>query len=57
MNCPFRSVALQNKSVCTFDLNLISTMLDLNVEREQCIHDGDTGCTYTAVVAAAASAT
>ena len=52
LNCPFRSVALQNKAVCTFDLNLISTMLDLDVEREHCIHDGDSGCMYTAAVGA-----
>ena len=49
-NCPFRSVALQNKSVCTFDLGLVSSFLDLDVEREQCIHDGDTGCVYQASV-------
>ena len=50
LNCPFRSVALQNKAVCTFDLNLISSLLDLNVARDECIHDGDSGCTYAAVV-------
>lgn len=48
LNCPFRSVALQNKSVCTFDLNLISSLLELDVERDQCIHDGDGSCMYTA---------
>ena len=52
LNCPFRAVALQNKAVCTFDYGLISTMLGTEVEREQCIHDGDTACMYTAVVAA-----
>ena len=52
LNCPFRSVALQNKAVCTFDLNLISSMLDLEIEREECIHDGDTGCTYQAAIGA-----
>ena len=50
VNCPFRSVALQDKSVCTFDLNLISSMLDLDVERAKCIHDGDGSCMYTASV-------
>ncbi len=48
INCPFRSVALQNKAVCTFDLNLISSVLDLDVERAECIHDGDGSCMYTA---------
>ena len=48
LNCPFRSVALQNKAVCSFDANLISSMLDLELKQDACIHDGDTGCTYTA---------
>ncbi len=52
LNCPFRSVAMQNKAVCSFDLNLISNMLDLDVEREECISDGDGGCMYSAAVGA-----
>ena len=48
LNCPFRSVALKNAAVCSFDSNLISAMLDIDVARDACIHDGDTGCTYTA---------
>lgn len=54
MNCPFRSVALQSKAVCTFDLNVISSMLDMNVERHNCIHDGDSGCMYVADLSAEA---
>ena len=50
LNCPFRSVALENKAVCLFDANLIASMLDLDPEREACIHDGDSGCTYTATI-------
>ena len=50
LNCPFRSVALQNNAVCSFDANLISAMLDLDPVREACIHDGDSGCTYTAPI-------
>ena len=50
LNCPFRSVALENKAVCTFDLNLISSMLDVSVERAECVHDGDGSCMYTAPV-------
>jgi len=46
MNCPFRSVALESKAVCSFDLNVISSMLDMDVERRDCIHDGDSGCMY-----------
>ena len=54
LNCPFRSVALQNKTVCTFDLNVIASLLDIGIEREECIHDGDKGCTYTALIGARA---
>ena len=52
LNCPFRSVAMVNKAVCTFDHNLIASMLDVDVDREQCISDGDSGCMYTTVAAA-----
>ena len=55
-NCPFRSVALQNKSVCGFDLNLIGSLLDADVERQECIHDGDNSCMYTATAVASAGA-
>lgn len=54
MNCPFRSVALQSKAVCAFDLNVISSVLDMKVERSNCIHDGDSGCMYTADLSAEA---
>ena len=50
LNCPFRSVALQNMAVCSFDRNLISSMLDVDVAREACIQDGDACCTYVAAV-------
>lgn len=50
LNCPFRSVALQNDAVCSLDANLISAMLAVDMEREECIQDGDAGCMYTAHV-------
>jgi DeoR family suf operon transcriptional repressor len=53
-NCPYRTVALQNKAVCAFDLGLISSLLALDVTRQECISDGDAGCMYTAVVGEAA---
>ena len=52
LNCPFRSVALQNKAVCSFDWNLISAMLDVDVAQASCIHHGDSGCMYTAQISA-----
>ena len=50
LNCPFRSVALQNKAVCCFDSSLVSAMLDVEVAQEACIREGDTGCMYVAPV-------
>jgi len=56
MNCPFRSVAMESKAVCSFDLNVISSMLDMKVERHECIHDGDSGCMYVADLSSEAAA-
>ena len=49
-NCPFRSVALQNKAVCSFDSSLISAALGVDVERNECIQNGHNSCMYTAIV-------
>ena len=54
LNCPFRSVALENRGVCTFDQSLISSMLGVDALREECIHDDDNGCVYSAVVGSGA---
>ena len=45
-NCPFRSVALLDQSVCAFDASLISGLLGIPVRRETCIADGAQCCTY-----------
>ena len=50
MNCPFRSVALQNTAVCSYDSNVITAMLGTKVEREACISNGDGCCLYTAQI-------
>ena len=50
VNCPFRSVALRSKAVCSFDSNIISSMLDVGVSQEMCINDGADGCVYVARV-------
>ena len=52
MNCPFRSVALEHESVCTYDSNLIAKILDVDLQRQGCIHDGEAHCVYTAEVPA-----
>ncbi len=46
INCPFRAVALRSKAVCTFDSNIISSMLDMAISQEMCINDGADGCVY-----------
>jgi len=53
-NCPFRSVALENQAICTYDADIIATLLDADVERTVSITDGSGSscCTYTAKVAA-----
>ena len=48
LNCPFRSVALENKAVCSYDANLISNVLNVGLEQQACIHDRDPVCTYVA---------
>lgn len=48
LNCPFRSLALQSKSVCSFDSALISSILGIDVDRHECVHDGAPNCLYVA---------
>lgn len=45
-NCPFRSVAMGNHSVCEYDHAILSALLGTNVERDNCIRSGDQGCCY-----------
>ena len=46
LNCPFRSVALEDRAICVFDASLISTVLEADVDRRECIQDGDVACAY-----------
>ena len=52
LNCPFRTVALQNRAVCSFDAGLISAVLNTDLSREECIQDGHSCCTYSAYIGA-----
>lgn len=45
-NCPFRSVAMENSSVCEYDHAMLTAMLGAKVERDTCIRAGDQGCCY-----------
>ncbi len=47
-NCPFRSVAQSQEVICVFDKTLISNMLQVPVEQESCIRNGNHSCSYTA---------
>jgi predicted ArsR family transcriptional regulator len=47
-NCPYRSVAQYQESVCFFDKSLISNLLHTSVQKEQCIRKGDKSCCYLA---------
>lgn len=46
MNCPFRSVAMKNPSICSYDFHMIATMLDVDISRVESIRDGAGGCAY-----------
>jgi predicted ArsR family transcriptional regulator len=45
-NCPFRNVALEHESICTFDSHLISQVLGTSVSLEKCVSWGDSSCFY-----------
>ena len=46
MNCPFRSVAMENPSICSYDFHLIASILDVDISRIESIRDGAGGCMY-----------
>ena len=46
MNCPFRSVAMQNQSICSYDFHLIASTLKEDIARIESIRDGADGCLY-----------
>jgi predicted ArsR family transcriptional regulator len=50
LNCPYRSVAMQNHAICTYDERLIGTILDLTTVRDSSIQHGQPGCTYSATI-------
>jgi len=49
-NCPFRTAALGQKSVCQFDQKLIANILGVEPVCESTIHDGDNSCCYVAAL-------
>ncbi len=45
-NCPFRSTALENPSVCNYDSQLIAQVLKAVPDLPFCITQGDVRCSY-----------
>jgi predicted ArsR family transcriptional regulator len=46
VNCPYYHVGQNHPEVCAVDQTLISSMLDVPVEKVKCVLDGDSYCTY-----------
>ncbi|MFC1935595.1 helix-turn-helix transcriptional regulator [Chloroflexota bacterium] len=51
-NCPYRSVSLENPSICTYDHALLSAILGTSVRLEHCIRQEDECCCYVASIVA-----
>lgn len=46
MSCPFRSVAINNPSLCAYDIAVIEAVTASPVERIACLTNGDPVCKY-----------
>jgi predicted ArsR family transcriptional regulator len=46
-NCPYFHIGQRHPEVCRFDQSLISTVLEVAVEKDSCLLDGDSCCTFT----------
>jgi len=46
MSCPFRSVAINNPSLCAYDIAVIEAATASPVERVACLTNGDPVCKY-----------
>jgi predicted ArsR family transcriptional regulator len=54
-NCPFRSVAMSDRTVCKFDSALITRIIGMPVKRDNCVADGARCCVYIAGLPSAAA--
>ena len=45
-NCPYQYVATRHPEVCELDLQLMSDALGMPVQRESCVVNGDSVCTF-----------
>jgi predicted ArsR family transcriptional regulator len=46
-NCPIYRIAAEYKDACRYDLQLFRELLGKELNREECIIEGNTSCTYT----------
>ncbi len=46
-NCPYFHIGQRHPEVCRFDQSLISTVLEAPVEKDTCLLNGDSYCTFT----------
>ena len=45
-SCPYFHIGVNHPEVCSVDQTLISTLLDVPVQKIQCLLQGDAACTY-----------
>lgn len=45
-NCIFHNLAIKNREVCQFDLDLLSSFTDSNVEHQECMASGGNVCRF-----------
>ena len=46
VNCPYQYVATRHPEVCELDLQLMNTALGTAVQRDSCVANGDSVCTF-----------
>lgn len=46
-NCPIYKIAAKYKEICRYDLQLFKEILGKELNREECITEGNPSCTYT----------
>lgn len=45
-NCPYYNVAIENASICTVSIDVLSRLLGVRVEREETFQNGDGRCAF-----------
>lgn len=45
-NCPYRSAAMQNPVICSFDSRLITSVMGFESLKSECVRDGSGCCLY-----------